>query len=284
MSALERRYRWLLRAYPGWYREDRGEEMLGTLLEAAGPGSSRPSAREVRTLILGGLRVRSGQDHRLPMLATLRLVVQLAIAFDLAVYASGRLIETRLELGLTFPSTFSVWVNLAIGPVTVAAIVAIWFGRRSIAWASALAAAGLWVYQPPGGDLVRAVEPVLALGLAVFLAARGPGLSRWWLALPVTLFAAQSLPFLLPVSTPPMGITATAFLVLLAGSIAWCAVDIRPMTAIAIWLAVSFAGASVRILTQNGPQLFAWVWWGAALISTAIAAAALWGLRRRAVL
>ena len=34
MTPLERRCRWLLRAYPAWYRHDRAGEMLGTLLEA----------------------------------------------------------------------------------------------------------------------------------------------------------------------------------------------------------------------------------------------------------
>ena len=38
MSPLERHCRWLLRAYPAWYRRDRAEEMLGTLLEASPPG------------------------------------------------------------------------------------------------------------------------------------------------------------------------------------------------------------------------------------------------------
>ena len=33
MTALERRWRWLLRAYPAWYRRERGDEMLGTLME-----------------------------------------------------------------------------------------------------------------------------------------------------------------------------------------------------------------------------------------------------------
>ena len=58
MTPLERRCRWLLRAYPGWYRRGRGEEMLGTLLEASPPGRSWPSFRDARALIIGGLRVR----------------------------------------------------------------------------------------------------------------------------------------------------------------------------------------------------------------------------------
>ncbi|HXL92457.1 MAG TPA: hypothetical protein VN969_26275 [Streptosporangiaceae bacterium] len=35
MSTLERRYSRLLRAYPAAYRQERGAEMLATLLEAA---------------------------------------------------------------------------------------------------------------------------------------------------------------------------------------------------------------------------------------------------------
>jgi hypothetical protein len=55
---LERRCRWLLHAYPAWYRRHRGGEMLGTLLEASPPGASWPSFRDARALMIGGLRVR----------------------------------------------------------------------------------------------------------------------------------------------------------------------------------------------------------------------------------
>ena len=58
MSALERRFRWLLRAYPAWYRRHRGGEMLGTLLEASPPGARWPSFRDARALVIGGVRVR----------------------------------------------------------------------------------------------------------------------------------------------------------------------------------------------------------------------------------
>jgi hypothetical protein len=65
MSTLEERYRRLLLAYPEWYRQDRGEEMLDTLLEAAGADRLRPTARDARGLILGGLRVRARHGQRL---------------------------------------------------------------------------------------------------------------------------------------------------------------------------------------------------------------------------
>ena len=67
VSSLERRCRWLLLAYPAWYRRNRAGEMLGTLLETNPPGRQWPSFRDARALILGGLRVR-GWVWRLSML------------------------------------------------------------------------------------------------------------------------------------------------------------------------------------------------------------------------
>jgi hypothetical protein len=58
VSALQRRYRWLLRPYPAWYRRERSGEMLGTLLEASPPGRGWPTFRDTRALIAGGLRAR----------------------------------------------------------------------------------------------------------------------------------------------------------------------------------------------------------------------------------
>jgi hypothetical protein len=61
--ALYRRYRWLLLAYPRSYRRRHGGEILTTLMDAAGPGRTRPTATEVRDLFVGGLR----QRFRLPV-------------------------------------------------------------------------------------------------------------------------------------------------------------------------------------------------------------------------
>jgi hypothetical protein len=58
VTPLERRCRWLLLAYPTWYRRERAGEMLGTLLEASAPGRRWPSFRDARALVAGGLRVR----------------------------------------------------------------------------------------------------------------------------------------------------------------------------------------------------------------------------------
>ncbi len=55
---LARSYRRLLRAYPRWYRRERGEELLTTLLDAAPPGRCRPAGADVVDLIGGALRAR----------------------------------------------------------------------------------------------------------------------------------------------------------------------------------------------------------------------------------
>jgi hypothetical protein len=65
---LRRRYRWLLWAYPGWYRRERGEEILTTLLDAAQPGQHHPSGREALDVVTGGaqcrLRIPRGVGYR----------------------------------------------------------------------------------------------------------------------------------------------------------------------------------------------------------------------------
>jgi hypothetical protein len=57
---LARRYRWLLRAYPAGYRDSRGEEIIGLLLDAARPGRRWPTPPEAADLLFGGLRRRMG--------------------------------------------------------------------------------------------------------------------------------------------------------------------------------------------------------------------------------
>jgi hypothetical protein len=58
VSSLERRYRRLLAWYPGEFREVYQEEMLGVLLDAAGPERTRPTVRETADLLTGVLRYR----------------------------------------------------------------------------------------------------------------------------------------------------------------------------------------------------------------------------------
>lgn len=58
MRDLERRYRRLLCVFPPSYREFREEEILGTLLDAAGPSRRWPGIRETWDLVRAGVRTR----------------------------------------------------------------------------------------------------------------------------------------------------------------------------------------------------------------------------------
>jgi hypothetical protein len=71
---LERRARWLLRAYPVAYRADRGEEIIGTLLEVVPPGRDWPPSRETVALVAAGLHARRAANLRQGLGASLRQV------------------------------------------------------------------------------------------------------------------------------------------------------------------------------------------------------------------
>jgi hypothetical protein len=63
-ARLARRYRRWLLAYPRTYRRERGPEILATLLDTAGPGRSRPAAREAALLLRHGLGRRVAEFGR----------------------------------------------------------------------------------------------------------------------------------------------------------------------------------------------------------------------------
>ncbi|HTF07407.1 MAG TPA: hypothetical protein VK659_04460 [Asanoa sp.] len=88
MSALERRYRRLLLAYPRAYRRARGDEMLTTLLDGAPPDRVRPPVGEVWELLRGGLRLRFAPPHG-RLYSVVALVAAVAVGYA-ALSAVGR--------------------------------------------------------------------------------------------------------------------------------------------------------------------------------------------------
>ena len=166
-SQLERRARRLLRAYPPGYRAHRGEEILGTLLEATPPGRGWPQPRDVATVLAGGLRARRKTNLRLAEAVSLRQAGILAIAL----YLCGLL---NHELGLLrFPGWSVDPVGLggrALLPcvplaVTVAAA---WSRRPRLVAVSAAVATAALAYVAfdslslPGGHGGGAVESALS--------------------------------------------------------------------------------------------------------------------------
>ncbi|MBQ1060927.1 hypothetical protein ACGFJ4_03485 [Micromonospora chalcea] len=91
MRDLERAYRRLLWAYPGFYRRERGPEILTTLLDAAEPGQVRPSRGEAAHLLVNGLRYRFVPPTWIGRLATGLVAIWAAVVLSgagaLAVWA-----------------------------------------------------------------------------------------------------------------------------------------------------------------------------------------------------
>lgn len=70
VEMLRSRYQRLLWAYPNWYRQERGLEMLSTLLEGSAPGQRWPSNADIFDVAGRGLRCR----FRLPRGPHFRLI------------------------------------------------------------------------------------------------------------------------------------------------------------------------------------------------------------------
>ncbi len=151
MTPLERRCRWLLLTYPAWYRRRRGEEMLGTLLEASPPGGRWPSFRDARALVAGSLRVR-GWAWLLSML----WVVAGAVGTGYDFYITTKPytwadVSLGIEGWSTDPQVVQITVVLAIAaslalpiPALIAGFVRL-RGWRPRNWLRAAAWVGAWV-------------------------------------------------------------------------------------------------------------------------------------------
>jgi hypothetical protein len=284
MSPLERRCRWLLRAYPGWYRRERGEEMLATLLEASQPGQNWPSARDSRALIMGGLRIRAAQDQRLTTAANLRLAVQLGATLTVLSLVADEGSSDVLSWTHVYSPNVGTGYSFAYAVLGLAAVVAAWLAPRPVAAVIALTAAAAWVYW---GDRVMAILPaglLVTLAVLVFLGERLP---RSWLWLAGAFFAVDVLQQLtaiprlyflfVPLTVVPW--------ILLGLVVLWAVVDARPAVALGIYLACTYLVTDLLSYVGYGVTPLA-VWqWGLPAIGVAVlAAGSFWRLRRQAAL
>ena len=164
-TPLERRYRRLLRAYPAAYRRRHGDELLTTLLDAAGPDRVRPSRRDVVDLVRGGLR----QRFRLPVgKAPVAVAVFAAFAFGALGAGTGSFLGWCTTPPLRVDASAAQIAGLAVGEpyaggfsrdnrwqnraVTIQAVDPRYIaGWTSAAAADRFAAAG-WTVEPAGGS------------------------------------------------------------------------------------------------------------------------------------
>ncbi|MCF0097125.1 hypothetical protein [Micromonospora sp. MH99] len=129
MSDLERRYLWLLLAYPAEYRRSRGAEIVGTYLDLATPGRRWPAPADAADLLRGGLRQRVRAAGVIHLVPGVRLAA--VVALFTATMLAG--MWTVLELRPAPPG----FGEPSVGPFVSLGIVA-WVGWLFAAAAQAL--------------------------------------------------------------------------------------------------------------------------------------------------
>lgn len=308
-EALEARYRRLLRAYPKGYRHERGAEMMGTLMEAAGDDQRRPTAREAAALVLRGLQARAGAHHarsvRQSWLGALRLAVLLLLVYATAggLAETGRVIPQVLTDGLAYPPELFYPLGMVI---TALAVVAVARGRYVLgllATLGGLAATLTSAYFAMAGrdnvtgqlhyPEIRLVVhftgieptfwplPLALLLIAPLIAWPAPGTRR---PLPWLLGVLAAV-FLLPTAYEvTIGVQPWATVAVVIGFLLWTVVDARATIAAGVLL-VPVILALLVVNTQSYGQFetLASAWfWTLVVGAVALVAAGTFGLRRQA--
>jgi hypothetical protein len=241
----ERVARLALCAYPSAARAARGEEMLGTLLDASAGSRSR-LVREIVDLVRRGLRTRAtqtaGAGARRLVADGLCLAATWVMTLDLSTMLSQR------ARGMHDPLLASASIALLAVVLAIALIgydrVA---GAGALVW-SVLRIPALWDHHPGLINLIPEVVPVICFGVMVLAPRRrAPDPRRLaWLLVPATLLLTLG---------PPSGEQSPlllAYVALAAISVVVFAVAILPTDprlAIAAAVSVStvgLAGAAIN--------------------------------------
>jgi hypothetical protein len=179
-DVLARRYLAVMRLYPAAYRQDRGDEIVATLLERA--GSRRwPPPREVFGLLSGALQAHlsSGGSVRRNWAGGLRVAVLAVLALQLAAQILDELWLSPMVLGPRIGA-----IQLMCG---LAAFHAVLRDRRVM---SLLATAGWFAAWIRAGRLQIGLVVAIVLLLALLAVAHRQRLGAlrlgWWSVVPVT--------------------------------------------------------------------------------------------------
>lgn len=188
-TPLEHRARWLLRCYPAGYRRERGEEIIGTLLDAS-TDRSLPRLRDICALVLGGLMARAAQNRQRTVATNLRVAAMAGLAIYTALwfatYVDG-VVQGFVWFGPGSAPPFGLmsWPAAVTALLAGATVVLAWTAPRMGLVAGALAAAAVVVFAVASHDsLLAHVVQVLGLAGLAALAPRAGHPSRHWLWLP----------------------------------------------------------------------------------------------------
>jgi hypothetical protein len=250
---LERRYRRLVRLYPSQWRQRYGEELVGTLLDAAGDGRRRPSLRESAALIAGAARERIRQTGVSTPAAVVRDGLHIGATLIVAANASISVFAAYGGDGTRVAGMPSEWRKAEL--LWVIAFVVLVQGSRIVAPALVTIVAGICAtslllevshvpFTTSNGWSVLLVATIVGRLLVpavivVWLAARGehPARSPLWL-----LAVAPAASVLTAGFDPPLSIGVTIVVLtvpLLVVALLWAPVDPRPAIGSAVFLAAT---------------------------------------------
>ncbi len=295
---LERRARWLLRAYPAAYRGDRAEEIIGTILEAVPPGRDWPPSREAIALVASGLRARRAANLRQGLAASLRQVAVAGAAVylvQLPALALGAVVGSARSGHLPLLFSFYEWLFYVLGVLALVILAAGWSGRRGLvaagATAAVIAAVSFTIIRQEW-DLMVVLADFIGPPVVVFLLfarrTERPPLSLLWLpGLALGVALAESLANVVPAlfaattagTTLLSPYTTGLSLVTVLVAVCWLTTDVRPLASLVFAFTVSrvvYGFAYGRPLVMVGPAVII-----LGITASLVAACALaWLLRR----
>ncbi|GAB3824318.1 hypothetical protein ACFPIJ_63195 [Dactylosporangium cerinum] len=188
-TVLARRYRALLRAYPKAWRAERGDELLGTLLDAAEPDRRRPNLRESVSILAQGTRERFGlRRRRAPgevWSEALRIGVLVLLGQTVASTLLSILELFTMDAVMPVANIARYGAGVAFG---IAAMVALVLGQTVVT----TVLTGLWIAAPVmHGELPWQLVTAFAVLAGLSLADRTPGRRRtsavWLVVVPLVL-------------------------------------------------------------------------------------------------
>jgi hypothetical protein len=293
----------LLRSYPPAYRRDRGEEILGTLLEGTPPGRTWPPLRDAWSLVRGGLQARAARNRRVSLAISLRQ----AALLGLVLFASKDAGEQFEEASFGHSITAGLAPLLA-GCLLVAAVAAAWSGRRALTMAAVIVACPVLAWreytfrqglpflrlpdQAQAGLMVWLVLALLSLAGIVVLTRASERPVVTWLSLPclpLALMVPERFWHYLGTHHIPHDQLTTIVFAAFLPVLCWFVTDVRPALGLAVFLLVSeilavIDGVQATVILNESAGAF-WQAYGANLESlafaVAITAAGTWLLRRQ---
>lgn len=277
VSALERHCRLLSRAYPAVYRQEHGEQITSTLLEATPVGRSWPLARDICGLAVGSLRARAALNQRLTAGANLGIAVVAGAATYLAYSATNDLIFGVMAVAHRVGyAHVAAWPPLLAGALLGPPVALVWLSRRRAVFlacvvvaAVAVSLVGYW-----RSAFAWPLPELACLAALALLAGRAQRPGRGWLW-PVALAVA----WLVMAHLVPGGWQLWTLAPLEAIGIIgvlWAVIDARPAVAIAVFLLALWlpAGLASLVPADIGAEM-------PLLIAMGLAAVAVWRLRRQ---